>query len=361
MLVIFWQKANKAPLTEQIAAVLKFASDVGGTAAVKVKAEFVPKSDTFEADNITIRLGGVNPTTTTRNSAEFTITAGHELLTTGSTLVTFFANNQPIFFQADMPRSGKRIVGYEPPRGELNVSFRAPTGERLNLDIQRAGNDDNVLKKFTKVALETTINERTGVPRVILVIESNDRLHDEMAMVNKIKYGSVLIAAPGAPRASVDGTKFVYRFLDVDPFIERAFVRIPSAQLSFEDSSGNELFKGSTTEPVFVDDVEVSIVPIKGWTRGEYKYQIEDDKSRTMDQVGGSTSRTLTDDGGLLAIGYHIADAVNKITPFILLSKDAVLASQNTCRLTAVDENGRTKTFTLNKFDVTNSDVVQEF
>ena len=248
------------------------------------------------------------------------------------------------------PTEGVQVFGYEPPKGNLNVEFNDAIGIERDFLPSEAFADNTFYRKLTKMGI--TLDHSASSDKYGVLVESRNNLSSDLNGVNNITLGSKTKSL-GNWVHNFDGTNHIHKSKIIGSNQNEVFDIAKTGNKNDLDFK-----KGSAAQFRMFKMVAVTVIPAYGWSRNVYFYDPDLGDTRKDIRSGGSVAdgQVLTDNQGLLALGYHMQTSINKITPFVLVDKNAVIASETTCTM-VIDG----VTYNLVKKDVEDSDLVQEF
>ena len=307
---------------------------------------FVDKPDKVSIGDITFDINFTNDdkTLTMVNATYNQIDLVNSLFFGGlNTLpLVFTKNSQPVAFQLSGSQTGKRYFGWAKNEiaDRLEVKFTDVLGDTITDPV-----------KFKEGTLFDDL-EYIGFGKDF----SSDKYIFSLGFSkNKVvtSVNSVTLGTTTKSLSSLDETFENSVYLKTWELADSALYDI-AAEQSTGDRETLKLVL-TTLTPTFAK-FEKSYVPSFGWSRGAFRYDTGDSQPTTIAQARGS-AQFLGDTQGLLALGYQLfVDDTLKFTPFVLVKKTALIASETNCKMT-IDGT----VYTLAKFDVLNSDEVQAF
>ena len=326
------------------------------------RMEFDPGVWTTATRPDTVEFGGYSfnapgTSTTYIKLSDTTISRGrgatpHIFNRSGVATVVFKKNNQVVYPRTPGRETGTKHIGWQKadPRGGadgaqiggINLVFNDLTNSARTISAEGKFKADTLFSKFESFVFERNYSNNTYSLFIYTSTDESTALNS----LTGISYGGVTKSLGSRPSPTREGSnyKFSYRLSDSALYDKAA--ELNAARFSLT---------GLTPE---YDTIEDLVTPIYGWSKGNYSYPNGSTGLSTMNKSSKKVNVALTDNQGLLALGYQLynTDDGIKYTPFVFVKKTAQVASAPTASVTF----GGTS-YTLEGNDVPGSVELQAF
>ena len=269
-------------------------------------------------------------------------------LTQDTYQLTFTRRGRPVGFRLTGNETGKRLFGWSGAEGSLTTEFVDLLDITRTVRFPLSIDDNTDFKSLTELAAFRDFDNNTYGLR----LGSSENKNIEFGALTSVTIGGTSYTLNN-PSFYKEGSIFITEFE-----INEAFYNLLKNQA--EDLTAP--LTVSFSEAFDFGSASVEYVPIYGFSRGSYKYNIADNETRIIRRAAGAAAPLLEDSGFFLACGFHLifpADETVKITPFVSVLKTSTLASSTSL----VANIGGTE-YTLTPHTVAvgeSSDIVQEF